>query len=93
MAWPELTFGHANGRVESHAEFVGALTERRSVIPRLEVSRVRTELAGDMAISGGSLSGTYLSAGKPMEFQLGFVMVWQKWGGEWRLLAHQAHKL
>lgn len=92
-AWPELTFGHANGRVESRAEFVGALAERRSVIPRFELSRVRTQLAGDLAISRGSLSGTYLSAGKPVEFQLGFVMVWQKRDGDWRLLAHQAHKL
>lgn len=93
LAWPELSFGHANGRVESRAEFVSALVERRSVITRFEVSRVRTEIADDVAISRGGLSGTYLSAGKPVEFQLGYVMVWQKRNGDWRLLAHQAHKL
>lgn len=93
VVWPELSFGHANGRVESRAEFISALAERRSVISRFEVSRVRTEVSRDMAISRGGLSGTYLAAGKPVDFQLGYVMVWQKRDGEWRLLAHQAHKL
>jgi hypothetical protein len=93
LAWPELTFGHANGRVENRAEFVSALATRKSVIPRFELSKVRTGQVGELAISRGTLAGTYLSAGKPVDFELGFVMLWQKRGGEWRLLAHQAHKL
>ena len=93
VSWPELSFGHANGRVESRSDFVAALASRKSVIPRFELSKVRTQQVGDLAIARGTLAGTYLSAGKPVAFELGFVMVWQRRGGDWRLLAHQAHKL
>ena len=93
IAWPELSFGHANGRIETRSEFVGALATRKSVIPAFELSNVKSQQVGDLAIARGTLKGTYMSAGKPVAFELGFVMLWQKRGGEWRLLAHQAHKL
>lgn len=93
VAWPEMSFGHANGRVENRTEFVTAIVSGKSVIPTFRLSKVKTQQVGNLAIARGTLSGTYLSAGKPVAFELGFVMLWQRRNGDWRLLAHQAHKL
>lgn len=93
LAWPEVSYGHSGGRIENHAQYVDALVSRKSVITKVELSKVKTELVGDLALVRGHMWLMVESTGKPVPTDLEFLMVWQKRHGEWKLLARQAYKI
>jgi len=65
---------------------------KRNVITSIEDSDVAVAVAGDVAVVrcrslyGVMTTGTFVRA------DLRLLMIWQKRGGEWRLLARQAFK-
>lgn len=93
IAWPELTYGHSGGRIENRAQYVDVLVSRKSIITKVELSKVKTELVGDLALVRGHMWLMVESTGKPVPTDLEFLMVWQKRHGEWKLLARQAYKI
>lgn len=93
LAWPEVSYGHSGGRIENHAQYVDALVSKKSVITKVELSKVKTELVGDLAIVRGHMWLQVESTGKPVPTDLEFLMIWQKRHGEWKLLARQAYKI
>jgi hypothetical protein len=93
IAWPELTYGHSAGRIENKAQFVDALVSKKSIITKIDLSKVTTSIVGDLALVRGHMFLMVESTGKPVPTDLEFLMVWQKRGGEWKLLARQAYKI
>jgi len=93
LTWPELNYGHSSGRIENRAQFVEALVTKKSVLSKIELSKTTTSLVGDLAIVRSHFSGISESTGKPVPTEIEMLMVWQKRGGEWKLLARQAYKL
>jgi hypothetical protein len=93
ITWPELSYGHSAGNVENQEQFVDALVSKRSVIAAIENPKMRSQVVGDIAISRGTMTFTVVGAGGPSKVDLTMLMVWQKRGGEWRLLARQAFKV
>jgi len=53
---------------------------------------VRNTLAGPNAISRFTLNGELESDGKVIPIGIGVLMVWQKQGDAWKLLARQGFK-
>jgi hypothetical protein len=92
LAWPELSYGHSAGRIENKAQYVDALVSKKSIITKAEYAKMTTSIVGDIALVRGQMMFMVESTGKPVPTDLLFLMVWQKRGGEWKLLARQAYK-
>ena len=93
LVWPELSYGHSAGRIENKAQFVEALVSKKSIITKIESTKMTTSIVGDLAIVRGHTFLMSESTGKPVPTELEMLMVWQKRGGEWKLLARQAFKI
>ena len=93
LTWPELSYGHSAGRVEDKAQFVDALMTKKSVVPKIEITKVTTKVAGDIITLRGHMGGISSSGGKDVPLDLQLIMTWQKRGGEWKLLSRQAFKI
>jgi type II secretory pathway pseudopilin PulG len=93
ITWPELSYGHSAGSVENQAQFIDALVSKRSVIAAIENTKMSSSVVGDVAISRGTMTFVVAGAGAPSRVDLTLLLIWQKRGGEWRLLARQAYKV
>ena len=93
LTWPELSYGHSSGRIETKAQFVEALVTKKSILSKIELSKMTTSIVGDLAIVRGHFSGISESTGKPVPTEIELLLIWQKRGGDWKLLARQAYKL
>jgi hypothetical protein len=56
ITWPELSYGHSAGRVENQKQFIEALVTKQSVITAIDNPKMSTTLAGDIAISRGTMT-------------------------------------
>jgi hypothetical protein len=94
ISWPELSYGHSAGKVENQKQFVDALVSKQTVITSIDNPKISSTVVGDIAISRGT--ATFMvagAAGAPTKADLTLLLIWQKRGGEWRLLARQAFKV
>ena len=89
----QLSYGHSNGRLETKAEFVSAIVERRSVFVKIDITNQKMTLMGDVAIVRNHLSGDTNTGGKPAHVELDVTYVFRLEGGDWKLIARQAYKL
>jgi hypothetical protein len=90
---PEVSYGHSGGRIEDQSQMIGALTSKKSVYKTFEQSKQTVRIVGDVAIVRNHLSSDIVPAGKPDHVELEILYIWQKRGGEWKLLARQAVKI
>ncbi|QJR11826.1 hypothetical protein DSM104443_02909 [Usitatibacter rugosus] len=90
---PELSYGHSAGRIENQAQFIDQLVSKRSVITSVDNTKMVVSIVGDLAVVRGHSSLMVASANPPAKSELELLMVWQKRGGEWRLLARQGYKV
>jgi type II secretory pathway pseudopilin PulG len=93
ITWPELSYGHSAGRVENQKQFVDALVSKQTVITSIDNAKMSTTVVGDIAISRGTMTYMVAGAGAPTKTDLTLLLIWQKRGGEWKLLARQAFKV
>ena len=93
LTWPELNYGHSGGRIENKAQFVEALVTKKSIVSKIDLSKMTTSIVGDLAIVRCHISGISESTGKPVPIELEQLTIWQKRGGEWKLLARQSHRI
>ena len=90
----QLSYGHSAGRIENKKQFVDYLQSRESAFRRIELVDQTISLADDEAIVRHILTGETVSpAGQVTPVRVGVLQVWQKQGGDWRLLARQAYRL
>jgi hypothetical protein len=85
--------GHSAGRIETKAEFIAASTSGKSSWNFITLSEPTVKVVGDNAIARHVLTGETLSEGKTTPIKIGILMVWQKQGGDWKLLARQAYRI
>jgi ketosteroid isomerase-like protein len=85
-----LSYGHSSGRVEDKAQFVAAIVEGRSVFRSITLTEQTVSLSGDAAVVRHILSAETMDGGRPGTVRIGVLLVWQKQGGAWKLLARQA---
>ena len=90
----QLSYGHSAGRIENKKEFVDYLVSRASAFRRLEHGDQTVSVVGDNAIVRHILIGeTVNPSGQATPVRVGVMQVWQKQGGDWKLLARQAYRL
>jgi ketosteroid isomerase-like protein len=89
----QLSYGHSSGLVESKAQFVDVIANRKTLYKAITLSDPSTVMAGDNAIVRHVFSNTTETGGKTASISVGIMQVWQRQAGDWRLLARQAFRL
>lgn len=92
---PELTYGHSNGRLETQAQFIDALVQKRSVFKTLDISKQVIHMMGDIAIVRNHVSADTDPGAKGtiVRVEIDVTYVWRYINNEWKLIARQAYKL
>ena len=90
---PQLSYGHSGGVVEDKARFIDVVAGKRTVYKAITQSDQSVSMAGDNAIVRHVLATETESEGRPASARVGVMQVWQKQGGQWRLLARQAFRI
>ena len=85
-----LTYGHSSGRLENKEQFVAAIVEGRSVFRSINLSEQAIQVSGDVATIRHLLTAETMDGGRPGNVRIGVLLVMQKQGGDWKLLARQA---
>lgn len=89
----DLTYGHSNGVIEDQKAFVFALASGNNNFTSIILSDQTVEVLGKIALVRHNLTGnTHNKGAEPATVNLGVLMVWQKEGKNWKLLARQAFK-
>lgn len=89
----EMSYGHSAGKLETKAEFIAASTSGKTTWTAITLSDATVKVVGGNAIARHILTGETLSEGKTTPIKIGILMVWQKQGADWRLLARQAYRI
>lgn len=86
----DLTYGHSGGKIENKADFVDAITTRKSDFKTITFSKQTVTVQEDIAIVRHLLTADTNDGGKPAHINLGIVLVLRKTGQDWKLIARRA---
>jgi ketosteroid isomerase-like protein len=93
LSSPKLSYGHSGGHIDDKAEFVQKIASGKSDFVTLEFPEQTFSFSKDVAIVRHKFDAKTNDNGKPGEVHLLVLLVWQKTGGKWLLLARQAVKV
>jgi hypothetical protein len=88
----ELSYGHSGGKIENKKEFVESLTSGKSDFITMDLTAQTIKVVDKTALVRHKLSAQTNNAGVASTINLFVLLVWQKQGGVWKLLARQAAK-
>lgn len=89
----QLSYGHSDGRVQNKAEFIDGVMTRKAKVKSINFPDLKIAVAGDAAIARHIYESESETDGKPNNVRIGALQVWQKQGGNWKLLTRQGYKL
>ena len=87
----EVSYGHSDGHVQDKPEFINGVITRKATVKLLTFPDLKVSVAGYAAIARHLYESE--TDGKPNNVKIGVLSVWQKQGGNWKLLARQGYKL
>jgi ketosteroid isomerase-like protein len=93
VAATDLSYGHSSGKLENKTAFVESIASGKSDFVSIEFKNQTIKVTGKTAVVRHELHAKTNDGGKPGEVHLGILLVWQKQGGSWKMLARQAYKL
>ncbi|CAN5278195.1 nuclear transport factor 2 family protein [soil metagenome] len=87
----DLSYGHSGGKVDTKASYMSDLLDGKSDFVTITITDQTVKVIGtDLAIVRHTLAADTNDSGKPGKVALKVLGVWQKQGGQWKLLARQA---
>ena len=89
----ELSYGHSSAVVQDQATFIDGVINRKATVKSLDFPDLKTFVAGDVGVSRHRYVSDSEQDGKTTHVDIGILGVWQKQGGQWKLLARQGYKL
>jgi ketosteroid isomerase-like protein len=92
MSSDDMSFGHANGVVQTKVEFVKTVVDKSEVFNSIKLYDHSLHVAGDMGIARHTFEANLVFQGKTLDLVLGIVQTWKKEDGRWRLLVRQSYK-
>jgi ketosteroid isomerase-like protein len=92
LSTDEMSFGHANGVVQTKVEFVKTVVEKSEVFNSIKLYDHSIHVTDDLAIARHVFDADLFYQGKNMNLVLNIVQTWKKEDGRWRLLLRQAFK-
>ncbi|HZT89765.1 MAG TPA: nuclear transport factor 2 family protein [Stellaceae bacterium] len=90
---PQLSYGHSDGRVQTKAEFIDGVVNRKARVKSLDFPELKLGTAGDAGIARHLYVSESEQDGKTNNVRIGVLAVWQNQDGTWKLLARQGYKL
>jgi hypothetical protein len=93
LAADQLSYGHSSAVVQNKAEFIDGVVNRKATVKTLDFPELQTFVAGDAGVARHLYVSDSEADGKTTTTKIGVLQVWQKQGGEWKLLARQGFKL
>ncbi len=90
---PDLNYGHSGGAVENQAQFVRTLVSGENQFKRIELTDQTITVLGDIGIMRNRFTAEVIAEGTVIHPCLGVLLIWQRQGNEWKLLARQACKI
>ena len=88
----QLSYGHSSGRVENKAQFIEGVMTRKALVKSLTLSAHTIAIVGTDAIARHTWASESETDGKSTSTKIGVLQVWQKQGGNWKLLARQGFR-
>ncbi len=88
----QLSYGHSDGRVQNKAEFIEGVMTRKAIVKSITLSDHTITVVGNDAIARHTWASESETDGKPTSTKIGVLQVWQKQGGNWKLLARQGFR-
>lgn len=88
----QLSYGHSGGAVENKKMFIENILSGKSDFVSISLSDQVITVSKKTAVVRHKLDAITNNDGKPGEVHLLIMLVWQKQGGVWKLLARQAVK-
>jgi ketosteroid isomerase-like protein len=82
----DFVYTHSNGRSQTKAEYVGAITGREQP-PRRVLNEIQVELHGDIAVTRGNLDIEY--ADDRPNLYMRYVRVYRLADHHWRAISHR----
>ena len=92
LAADQLSYGHSDGRVQNKAEFIEGVMTRKAIVKSITLSDHTITVVGNDAIARHTWASESETDGKPTSTKIGVLQVWQKQGGNWKLLARQGFR-
>ncbi len=89
----KLSYGHSGGHIDDKKEFVEKIVSGKSDFVSIDLSGQTISINKKTAIVRHKFNAVTNDGGKPGEVHLLVMLVWQKQGGKWILLARQAVKM
>ncbi|WPB56526.1 nuclear transport factor 2 family protein [Xylophilus sp. GOD-11R] len=87
----DLSYGHSGGRVDTQASFISDLLAGNSDFVTIAITDQTIKVVdATTAIVRHTLTADTNDSGKPGKVMIKILAVWQKQGGQWKLLARQA---
>jgi hypothetical protein len=86
----QLSFGHADGHIQSKADLVAAVASKRVIYKSVTCTEPTVIVMGNTAIVRHIDDIEVEANGNVVSLKLGILQVWVNDGGLWKLLAHQA---
>jgi len=88
----QLSYGHSDGRVQNKAEFIDGVMTRKAIVKSITLSDHIIAVVGSDAVARHTWMSESETDGKPTSTKIGVLQVWQKQGGNWKLLARQGFR-
>ena len=88
----KLSYGHSGGLVQDKAAFVDNFRTGKSDFVTIDESDRKITLFGNTAVVRHTLNAVTNDNGTPGAVKIMVLMVWQKAGKQWKLIARQAVK-
>jgi hypothetical protein len=89
----QLSYGHSSAVVQSKAEFIDGVVNRKATVKSLAFPDLKVTMAGSNAIARHRWISDSETDGKAEHTEIGVLGVWTQQAGAWRLLARQGFKL
>ncbi len=89
----ELSYGHSTGAIEDKPTFVKNVLTGTVKFSSIENSNQTIDIAEKTAIVRCLSAIKGVRDGGPLDLKIGILMIWQKQGSGWKLLARQGYKL
>jgi Domain of unknown function (DUF4440) len=93
LSAPELSYSHSDGHIEDKATFIANATNGHSQFLSLNYESPTVRIVGTAAITRFNFVAELKTGDKVSPIKLGILMVWQKQGGVWKVLARCSTKL
>ena len=88
----DVTFGHANGVVQTKMEFVKTVVDKTEVFKSIALKDHKIGISGEIGLARHTFDSDLMFMGKDMHLTLSIIMVWRNEDGRWRLIARQSFK-